>query len=174
MDPGRSHVNSLRPRMRLVVDLESLRSVNIGVPLRGRDRGVPEQFLDHPEVGAGDRLKWKEQSVRPHAQPAKGRRSDAKTMRRRFRSHLFAEALVLEEVSRWLRFISTEVGSIDILCVAVQTTDEALLTYLMIDVGMFVRRVSPDAFEFGNANPDLRETLVVFEFDTIIGPPRHL
>jgi hypothetical protein len=85
--------------MRLVVDLESLRSVNIGVPLRGRDRGVPEQFLDHPEVGAGDRLKYIEQSVRPHAQPAKGRRPDAKTMRRRFRCHLFADALVIEEVS---------------------------------------------------------------------------
>jgi len=44
------------------------------------------------------------------------------------------------------------------LCVAVQTTDEALLTYLMIDVGMIVRRACTDAFKFGNANPDLRET----------------
>ena len=74
------------------------------------------------------------------------------------RSHLFAEALVLEEVSRWLRFKSTEVRSIDILCVAVQTADEALLTYLVINVGMIVRRACADAFEFGNANPDLRET----------------
>jgi hypothetical protein len=82
---------------------------------------------------------------------------------------LFADALVLEEVSRWLRFKSTgvkstEVRSIDIFCVAVQTTDEALLTYLKIDVGMIVRRACTDAFKFGNANPDLRETSVVLEF----------
>src|SRR5262245_42226460 len=61
--------------------------------------------------------------------------------------------------SRWLRFKSTEVRSIDIFCVAVQTTDETLLTYLVIYVGMIVRRACTDAFEFGNANPDLRETL---------------
>ena len=71
---------------------------------------------------------------------------------------LFADALVLEEVSRWLRFKSTEVRSIDIFCVAVQTTDETLLTYLVIYVGMIVRRACTDAFKFGNANPDLRET----------------
>ena len=73
------------------------------------------------------------------------------------RAHLFAEALVLEEVSRWLRFKSTEVRSIDILCVAVQTADEALLTYLVINVRMIVRRACPYAFKFGNANPDRRE-----------------
>jgi hypothetical protein len=74
------------------------------------------------------------------------------------RSHLFAEALVLEEVSRWLRFKSTEVRSIDILCVAVQTTDETQRTYLVIYVGMIVWRACANAFKFGNANPDLRET----------------
>ena len=58
----------------------------------------------------------------------------------------------------WLRLQSAEVRSIDILCVAVQTTDETLLTYLVIYVGMIVRWACTDAFEFGNANPDLRET----------------
>jgi hypothetical protein len=42
--------------------------------------------------------------------------------------------------------------------------DKALLTYLVIDVGMIVRRTYPYAFELGNANPDLRETQVVLEF----------
>jgi hypothetical protein len=79
-------------------------------------------------------------------------------MRRRFRSHLFVDALALEEASRWLRLKSTEVRSIDILCVAVQTTDETMLTYLVIDMGMIVRGACTDAFKFGNANPDLRET----------------
>jgi hypothetical protein len=52
--------------------------------------------------------------------------------------------------------------------------DEALLAYLVIDVGMIVRRARPDAFELGNANPDLRETSIVFEFDIIVSHPVHL
>jgi hypothetical protein len=54
--------------------------------------------------------------------------------------------------------------SINILCIAIQTVDKALLTYLVIDVGMIVRWTYPYAFELGNANPDLRETQVVLEF----------
>lgn len=52
--------------------------------------------------------------------------------------------------------------------------DEALLAYLVIDVGVIVRRACPDAFELGNANPDLRETSIVFEFDIIVSHPMHL
>jgi hypothetical protein len=53
-------------------------------------------------MAAGGRLKRIEKPVRGAAN--EGRRADAKPMRHRFRSHLFADALVLEEVSRWLRF----------------------------------------------------------------------
>ena len=52
--------------------------------------------------------------------------------------------------------------------------DETVLAYLVIYVGMIVRRACTDAFELGNANPDLRETLIIFEFDIIIGHPVHL
>jgi hypothetical protein len=38
------------------------------------------------------------------------------------------------------------------------TTDETLLTYLVIYVGMIVRWACTDAFKLGNANPDLRAT----------------
>jgi len=39
---------------------------------------------------------------------------------------------------------------------------------------MIMRRTCPDAFELGNANPDLRETLIIFEFDIIVSHPLHL
>jgi hypothetical protein len=71
---------------------------------------------------------------------------------------LVADALVLEEVPRWFCFKSTEIRSIHILCIAVQTTDETLLSYLVIEVGMIVRWACTDAFKLGDANPDLRET----------------
>ncbi len=79
-------------------------------------------------------------------------------MRLRYGSHLFSNVLVLEEVSRWLCFKSGEIRSVHILCIAVQTTDETLLTYRVIDVGMIVRRACTDAFKLGDPNPDLRET----------------
>src|SRR4051812_16235030 len=41
-----------RPRMRGPVDLEQPLGVDAGVNLRGRERGVAEQFLDRAQVAA--------------------------------------------------------------------------------------------------------------------------
>jgi hypothetical protein len=74
------------------------------------------------------------------------------------RSLSFPQALILEEVSWWLCFKSPQIGPIDILRIAVQATDKTLRTYLVIDMGMIVRRACPDAFELSHTNADLRET----------------
>ena len=46
--------------------------------------------------------------------------------------------------------------------------DKTLRTYLVIDMGMIVRRACPDAFELNHTNADLRETQIVFVFGIII------
>jgi hypothetical protein len=38
--------------MRRVIDGEKMRCVNLGVALRGGERGVAEQLLDRAEIGA--------------------------------------------------------------------------------------------------------------------------
>ena len=84
------------------------------------------------------------------------------------RSTSFAQALILEEVSRRLCFESPQIGPIDILRIAVQAMDKTLRTYLVIDMGMIVRRACPDAFELNHTNADLRETQIVFVFGIVI------
>src|SRR6185503_2225395 len=44
-------VTDLRSGVRPVVDAPQAAAVDVAVDLRGRERAVPEQLLDHPEVG---------------------------------------------------------------------------------------------------------------------------
>lgn len=101
------------------------------------------------------------------------RRIDAGTMHRRQRADEFAGALVLEDVSGRLRLRSTEIGSIYILCIAVQTMDEAPLADPMISMRMIVWGACADALELGDANPDLGEAEVVRKLDIAVGNRAH-
>src|SRR5215217_3195357 len=66
--------------MRAVVDLAEAAGVDVAVYLGRRERAVPEQLLDRPQVGAALEQVRRErvpQTVRMRQQPAQGARVEA-------------------------------------------------------------------------------------------------